>query len=114
MRLNVVGVNISFFLPRRVVSCTSGEEFHSLNATAYPLERSHRLRSESCVLLPEPSIPSTIISLPRCRFGVKSESMRGSIRGNATAVIIARSCGGAPRMRAGPPDPEDDGGVRCG
>src|SRR5580700_9273561 len=85
MRLNVVGVNISFFLPRRVVSCTSGEEFHSLNATANPLERSHRLKSEICVLLPEPSIPSTTISLPRWRFGVKSESMRGS----RTAAIIA-------------------------
>ncbi len=34
IRLKVVGVNISFFLPRRVVSRTSGEEFHSLNATA--------------------------------------------------------------------------------
>ncbi len=34
IRLKVVGVNISFFLPRRVACRTSGEEFHSLNATA--------------------------------------------------------------------------------
>ena len=37
IRLKVVGVNISFFLPRRVVRRTSGEEFHSLKATAQPL-----------------------------------------------------------------------------
>ena len=30
-----------------------------------PLERSHWLKSEICVLLPEPSIPSTTMSLPR-------------------------------------------------
>ena len=32
--LSVTGVNMFFFLPRRVVSRTSGEEFHSLKATA--------------------------------------------------------------------------------
>src|SRR5690242_14142725 len=70
-RLNVVGVNISFFLPRRVVWRTSGEEFHSLKATAYPCDRSQWLRRESCVDLPEPSIPSTTINFPRYRLGTK-------------------------------------------
>ena len=58
-------MNISFFLPRRVVCRTSGEEFHSLKATAYPCERSQWLSSEIWVDLPEPSMPSTTISLPR-------------------------------------------------
>ena len=65
IRLNVTGVNMFFFLPRLVVSRTSGEEFHSLNATAMHCDRSHWLSSESCVDLPEPSMPSTTISLPR-------------------------------------------------
>src|ERR1035438_8530098 len=73
MRLKVVGVNISFFLPRRVVSRTSGEEFHSLKATAKPCERSQWLKRESWVDFPEPSMPSTTMSLPRYRFGTKSD-----------------------------------------
>ena len=64
IRLKVVGVNICFFLPRRVVSRTKGEEFHSLKATAMPSERSQWLSSDNCVDLPEPSIPSTTMSLP--------------------------------------------------
>ena len=47
MRLKETGVNISFFLPRRVASRTSGEEFHSLKETATPRERSHWLSSAS-------------------------------------------------------------------
>ena len=70
IKLNVVGVNIIFFFPRRVVSLTSGEEFHSLNATAKPCERSHCASNANCVDFPEPSIPSTIINLPLKRFGV--------------------------------------------
>src|SRR5260370_33187382 len=54
---------------RRVISRTSGEEFHSLKATAVRCERCHWLNKESCVDLPEPSISSTTISLPRWRFG---------------------------------------------
>jgi hypothetical protein len=69
MRLNVVGRNISFLLPRRVVSLTRGEEFHSLKATAYPRERSQWLNNDIWVDLPEPSMPSTTMSLPRKRFG---------------------------------------------
>ena len=54
IRLKVVGVNISFFLPRRVVCRTSGEEFHSLKATAYPCERSQWLSSEIWVRFARP------------------------------------------------------------
>src|SRR6185369_16521247 len=68
IKLKEVGVNISFFLPRRVVSRTSGEEFHSLKVTAYPRRRSHCESSEICVDLPEPSIPSTTIKRPGQRF----------------------------------------------
>src|SRR6185369_9110548 len=73
IRLKVVGVNISFFLPRRVVCRTSGEEFHSLKATAYPCDRSQRLNSDICVDLPDPSMPSTTINLPRWRLGTSKD-----------------------------------------
>ena len=33
IRLKVAGESICFFLPRFVMSLTSGEEFHSLNTT---------------------------------------------------------------------------------
>jgi hypothetical protein len=65
MSENVTGVNMFFFLPRRVVSRTSGDEFHSLKATAMRCDRSHWLNSESWVDLPDPSMPSTTMSLPR-------------------------------------------------
>jgi hypothetical protein len=71
MRLKEVGVNISFFLPRRVVSLTSGDEFHSLKATAKPRNRSHCESKAICVDLPEPSIPSTTINRPGPRLGKK-------------------------------------------
>src|SRR5512147_153575 len=71
IRLKEVGVNISFFLPRRVVSLTSGDEFHSLKATAYPRRRNHWESNATCVDLPEPSIPSTTIKRPGPRFGRK-------------------------------------------
>ena len=49
----VVGVNICFFLPRRVVFRTRGEEFHSENATANPWDRSHCDKSDNCVDFPD-------------------------------------------------------------
>src|SRR5580765_6375039 len=71
MRLKEVGVNISFFFPRRVVSRTRGDEFHSLKATAKPRSRSHCESNASWVDLPEPSMPSTTINRPGPRFGRK-------------------------------------------
>src|SRR5690349_12081631 len=74
IRLKEVGVNISFFLPRRVVSLTKGDEFHSLKATAKPRSRNHCERRAIWVDLPEPSIPSTIINRPGPRFGRKNRT----------------------------------------
>ena len=81
IRLNVTGVNMFFFLPRLVVSRTKGDEFHSLNATAMLCERSHWLNNESCVYFPDPSMPSTTISLPRYRLGT-SEGIKGRRKGH--------------------------------
>src|SRR5215831_8952064 len=78
-KLKVVGVSIFLFLPRRIVSWTRGEEFHSLNATAIDCERSHRLSRASWVDLPEPSIPSTIISFPLKRFGANKGGAGGRL-----------------------------------
>src|SRR5229473_4654399 len=74
-KLNVVGVNIFFFLPRCMVSWTRGEEFHSLNATAISCERSQWLSRDIWVDLPEPSMPSTTISFPLKRLGTNREAM---------------------------------------
>src|SRR5712692_1829531 len=76
-KLNVVGVNIFFFLPRCMVSWTRGEEFHSLNATAISCERSQWLSRDIWVDLPEPSMPSTTISFPLKRLGTKREAGGG-------------------------------------
>src|ERR1039458_5373526 len=107
IRLNVVGVNISFFLPRRVVSRTSGEEFHSLNATAKPCERSQWLNRESWVDFPEPSMPSTTMSLPRYRFGTKSDinvcRCRSFYRDAATIVLQRADVGPGFQPAAGFP-----------
>src|ERR1039457_5942700 len=94
IRLNVVGGKISVLLPRRVVSRTSGEEFHSLNATAKPCERSQWLNRESWVDFPEPSMPSTTMSLPRYRFGTKSDinvCYRRPFYSDAAAVVLHRA-----------------------
>src|SRR6185503_3759438 len=62
---NEVGENRCLFLPRLVVCRTTGEEFHSVKATRYPRLTSHLCSRSSWVLLPEPSMPSTIKSFPR-------------------------------------------------
>src|SRR5438552_13125298 len=62
--LNVVGVRRSFFLPRRTARRTSSDEFHSVKNTLCPRASSQRCSSEICVDLPEPSMPSTMISFP--------------------------------------------------
>ena len=49
---------------RDVVARTIGDEFHSLKITRWPSLRSHWASSPSCVLFPEPSMPSTMNSLP--------------------------------------------------
>src|SRR5476649_1238462 len=63
-RLNVIGVSAFFFLPVLVAAFTSADEFHSVTKTRCPDALSHLASSPSCVVLPEPSIPSTTNSLP--------------------------------------------------
>src|SRR6266480_3435761 len=63
-RLKVIGVSAFFFLPVLVAALTSADEFHSVTNTRWPSALSHFARRPSCVVLPDPSIPSTTNSLP--------------------------------------------------
>src|SRR3954471_12186372 len=63
-RLNVIGVSAFFFFPVFVAALTSADEFHSVTNTRWPAALSHFASSASCVVLPEPSIPSTTNSFP--------------------------------------------------
>src|SRR5512145_2298794 len=63
-RLNVIGVSEFFFLPVLVAALTRAEEFHSVTKTGWPAALSHFARSASCVVLPDPSMPSTTNSFP--------------------------------------------------
>src|SRR5262245_28306547 len=69
-RLNVIGVSAFFFLPLFVAALTSADEFHSVTNTRCPSAVSHFASSPSCVVFPDPSMPSTTNSLPgySCRF----------------------------------------------
>src|SRR5712691_2833004 len=63
-RLNVIGVSAFFFLPVFVAAFTRADEFHSVTNTRWPSALSHFASRPSCVVLPEPSIPSTTNSFP--------------------------------------------------
>src|SRR5262245_47918142 len=63
-RLNVIGVSAFFFFPVRVAAFTSADEFHSVTNTRCPSALNHFASSPNCVVLPDPSIPSTTNSLP--------------------------------------------------
>src|SRR5204862_7702241 len=63
-RLNVIGVSAFFFLPVLVAAFTRADEFHSVTNTRWPSARSHFASSPSCVVFPDPSIPSTTNSFP--------------------------------------------------
>src|SRR5688572_4771819 len=69
-RLNVIGVSVFFFLPVFVAALTSAEEFHSVTSTGWPAALSHFASSASCVVFPDPSMPSTTNSLPGYSCGV--------------------------------------------
>src|SRR5208282_1378376 len=68
----VVGVRRPFFLPREVISLTVSEEFHSVLKTLRFWCRSHCSKRCSCVDLPEPSTPSTAMSLPAAASHARS------------------------------------------
>src|SRR2546428_12831061 len=69
-RLNVIGVSAFFFLPVLVAALTRADEFHSVTNTRCPSALSHLARRPSCVVFPDPSIPSTTNSLPGYSCGV--------------------------------------------
>src|SRR4029077_13885407 len=69
-RLNVIGVSAFFFLPVFVAAFTRTEEFHSVTNTRCPSALSHLASSPSCVVFPEPSMPSTTNSFPGYSCGV--------------------------------------------
>src|SRR5579864_4332214 len=58
-RLNVIGVSAFFFFPAFVATLTSADEFQSVTKTLRPLAASHLASRPSCVVFPEPSMPST-------------------------------------------------------
>src|SRR6266487_405019 len=63
-KLNVIGVSAFFFLPVFVAALARADEFHSVTNTRCPSALSHFASSPSCVVFPDPSIPSTTNSLP--------------------------------------------------
>src|SRR6266567_1355745 len=63
-RLKVIGVSAFFFLPVLVAAFTSADEFHSVMKTGCPAALSHFASSPSCVVFPEPTMPSTTKSFP--------------------------------------------------
>src|SRR5581483_7006418 len=64
-----MGVSAAFFFPIFVAALTSADEFHSVTNTRCPAALSHFASSPSCVVFPDPSIPSTTNSLPRYSCG---------------------------------------------
>src|SRR3954471_24443709 len=88
-RLNVIGVSAFFFFPVLVAAFTRADEFHSVTNTRWPLALNHFASSPSCVVLPEPSIPSTTNSFPgySCGFvrlfNIRVSSVVGSADGAA-------------------------------
>src|SRR5438093_1008214 len=67
-----MGVSAFFFLPVFVAAFTRADEFHSVTNTRWPSALSHLARRPSCVVFPDPSIPSTTKSLPGYSCGVMS------------------------------------------
>src|SRR2546425_4259058 len=77
-RLNVIGVRAFFFLPVFVAALTRADEFHSVTNTRCPAAISHFASSPSCVVFPDPSIPSTTNSFPGYSCGlVRLFNIRG-------------------------------------
>src|SRR3990172_3339384 len=79
-RLNVIVVSAAFFLPCLVAALTRADEFHSVRNTRWPAAVSHLASRPSCVVLPEPSMPSTTKSLPGYVWGVVRVLSIGVVR----------------------------------
>src|ERR1700730_6391649 len=69
-RLKVIGWSACVFFPVWVAALTRADEFHSVTNTRWPPALSHFASSPSCVVLPEPSMPSTTNSLPGYSCGL--------------------------------------------
>src|SRR5258705_814518 len=69
-RLNVIGVSAFFFFPVFVAALTRADEFHSVTKTRCPSAINHFASRPSCVVFPDPSIPSTTNNFPgySCAF----------------------------------------------
>src|SRR3989442_11639891 len=65
-----MGVSAFFFFPVLVAAFTRADEFHSVTNTRWPSALSHFASSPSCVVFPDPSIPSTTNSLPGYSCGL--------------------------------------------
>src|SRR5271170_4680077 len=74
--LKVVGVSRLRFFPRRIVSLTRSEEFHSVKKTRYPPKESHLRSNWAWVDFPEPSRPSKTTRRPG--YGRFHESLAGT------------------------------------
>src|SRR5437763_9592827 len=72
-----MGVSVFFFLPDLVATLTSADEFHSVTKTRWPVEASHFASRLSCVVLPDPSMPSTTNNRPGYAWGVCSVLIMG-------------------------------------
>src|SRR3954470_20398490 len=68
--MNVIGVSAFFFFPVFVAAFTRADEFHSVTNTRWPSALSHFASSPSCVVLPDPSMPSTTSSFPGYSCGL--------------------------------------------
>src|SRR5207247_11086436 len=101
-RLNVIGVSAFFFLPVRVAALTRADEFHSVTKTRCPSALSHFASSPSCVVFPEPSIPSTTNSLPGYSCGcvrLFSINVGGRLQGRTASFDSKRFTGQALERR---------------
>src|SRR5688572_5577549 len=83
-KLKVVGVREFFFFPIFVAAFTRADEFHSVTNTRSPAALNHLASSASCVVFPDPSMPSTTNSFPGYSCGVlRLFSIRGFTRAQA-------------------------------
>src|SRR5580704_3846780 len=84
-RLNVIGVSAFFFFPAFVATLTSADEFQSVTNTLRPLAASHLASRPSCVVFPEPSMPSTTNRRPGYVCGELSVLSIGDLGGKGAA-----------------------------
>src|SRR2546426_1312234 len=90
-RLNVIGVRAFFFLPVLVAAFTRADEFHSVTKTRCPSALNHFASNPSCVVFPDPSMPSTTNSLPGYSCGVlRLFSIRNSAGAHADRLAHER------------------------